>query len=204
MKQILRTCTIATLSTVPSSLTAKEATAIRAGPATNFIAMATTAIRIPHDIMLGRNAINRPVECLDGMRILVTGTDDDGEEQLLDHNSSTGCDLKYDHINFNAKLYVSDAFADVPEVCCSCFGLVLVSLLFMKEIQIPVVPEDGATVASLVALSSNRNSNKIVPNQALQANYLREKWLCLCSVHSPQKGEAEDQKCWAMLTGRDR
>jgi len=78
MKQILCTCTIATLSTVPSSLTAKEATAIRAGPTMNFIAMATTAIRIPHDIMLGRNAINRPVECLDGMRILVTGTAHDG------------------------------------------------------------------------------------------------------------------------------
>jgi hypothetical protein len=63
---------------VPSSLTAKEATAIRAGPTMNFIAMATTAIRIPHDIMLGRNAINRPVECVDGMRILVTGTAHDG------------------------------------------------------------------------------------------------------------------------------
>jgi len=44
-----------------------EATAIRAGPTMNFIAMATIAIRIPHAIMLGRDAINRPVEHLDGM-----------------------------------------------------------------------------------------------------------------------------------------
>jgi hypothetical protein len=44
-----------------------EATAIRAGPTMNFIAMATIAIGIPHAIMLGRDAINRPVEHLDGM-----------------------------------------------------------------------------------------------------------------------------------------
>ena len=67
---------------MPSILTAKEATAIRAGPAMNFIAMVTAAIRIPHAIMLGRDAMNKPVEYFDGMssllRILLTGTYDGG------------------------------------------------------------------------------------------------------------------------------
>lgn len=40
---------------------AREATAIKAGPAMNLIAIASTASRTPHAIILVRDAINRPI-----------------------------------------------------------------------------------------------------------------------------------------------
>lgn len=61
-KQIICTCTIASLKTLPFSPVAVEDTAIRAGPIRNFIAMATNAIRVPHAIMLTRDAMKRPVK----------------------------------------------------------------------------------------------------------------------------------------------
>lgn len=47
-----------------------EDIAIRAGPTTNFIAMANTAIRVPHAIMLARDAMKRPVRKFEEVWIL--------------------------------------------------------------------------------------------------------------------------------------
>lgn len=42
---------------------AKDDAAIKAGPTMNFSAMATDAILVPQAIMLGRDAMKRPVRC---------------------------------------------------------------------------------------------------------------------------------------------
>lgn len=47
---------------MPLSPVAVEDAAIKAGPSRNFIPMAKIAIRVPHAIMLGRDAIKRPVK----------------------------------------------------------------------------------------------------------------------------------------------
>lgn len=58
----MRTCTIATLRILPLSPTAKEDTAISAGPAVNFNPMASIPVRVPHAIMLPRVAMKRPIK----------------------------------------------------------------------------------------------------------------------------------------------
>ena len=47
---------------MPLRPVAVEDAAIKAGPSRNFIPMAKIAIRVPHAIMLGRDAIKRPVK----------------------------------------------------------------------------------------------------------------------------------------------
>lgn len=59
-KERFSTCTIATLKNIPRRPVAMEQTAIRLGPARNFIAMANTAFWVPHGIILACEAIKRP------------------------------------------------------------------------------------------------------------------------------------------------
>lgn len=55
------TWTMATCKRVPRRPTAMEAAAMTAGPVRNLTAMAKVAIEFPHAMILGCNAINRPV-----------------------------------------------------------------------------------------------------------------------------------------------
>lgn len=57
----MMTCTIATCKKTPRRPTAMEAAAITAGPVRNLTAIAKAAVEFPHAIILGCNAINRPV-----------------------------------------------------------------------------------------------------------------------------------------------
>lgn len=55
------TCTMAMCRRTPRSPTVNEAAAMTAGPVMNRTAMAKVATEFPHAIILGCNAMNRPV-----------------------------------------------------------------------------------------------------------------------------------------------